>query len=581
MGGFFIIVYIVVVAVLIARYIKKKENEQRETLSVRRNLNSNDSDKEQVSHLDKSHELPYEELLNQSPDEGHLNNEGYCEVDNLQNIDVSTNRFGESIHTILDDLRHDLITKEASNKSSKNVESIIDVSKEIEVIDYKPTYNKYQYKQEQYDYSWGLGTEYKKKLELSNIEVKYLNALIDTTNKFNSIEYCKVELIKMFCKIVKELDLFFVDNGTLYDDEVKAVAEIEIPKRYRYRKGSKNYQYELKNFDNTIKQLIYKTCENRLREHFNIGRKTDLGFYISSLEAMSYFEEKFMPCIDSVIKKYLDNELLSIDHASERELNMYSRARWKAILKSYLESELIEKPSEFYEHVVLLGELNKDNPSVENIFFDASKAIAKIDKVIALKLYVYYVYYDMKSVYFDNKQLTKTVQRSLFVDEEQKADFEKIVNDFIVHKKLDVALEAIDGFYKAKKKRIKLNASKIAEVKDRHSNTVNVLNEYLQDDDEVVLEIDVPEDIHKEDVSVNDNVSLSKKELEFIMLFPKSGFVLSTNDAELFAKNNGLFKSALLDNINEACYELLDDVLLEEDDEQIYLNEEYYNIITT
>ncbi len=49
----------------------------------------------------------------------------------------------------------------------------------------------YQNYNTDYDY-WKLGGKYKDKLKLEGNEVKLLNSLIDTDNKFNSIEFCAV-----------------------------------------------------------------------------------------------------------------------------------------------------------------------------------------------------------------------------------------------------------------------------------------------------------------------------------------------------------------------------------------------------
>jgi hypothetical protein len=45
---------------------------------------------------------------------------------------------------------------------------------------------------------------------------------------------------------------------------------------------------------------------------------------------------------------------------------------------------------------------------------------------------------------------------------------------------------------------------------------------------------------------------------------------------ETFAKSKGVFKNQLIESINEICYEILDDVLIEEEDEFYTINPDYY-----
>jgi hypothetical protein len=48
---------------------------------------------------------------------------------------------------------------------------------------------------------------------------------------------------------------------------------------------------------------------------------------------------------------------------------------------------------------------------------------------------------------------------------------------------------------------------------------------------------------------------------------------------ETFAKSNSVMKNQLVESINELCYELLDDVLIEEDDEYYTIDPRYYQKI--
>jgi predicted ATP-binding protein involved in virulence len=72
---------------------------------------------------------------------------------------------------------------------------------------------------------------------------------------------------------------------------------------------------------------------------------------------------------------------------------------------------------------------------------------------------------------------------------------------------------------------------------------------------------------------------LSEIQVETLNLFSKRGFTLSINEFDIFVKSRGVFKNSLLDSINEIYFDLLDDVLIEEDEEAITLTETYYSKI--
>ena len=59
-------------------------------------------------------------------------------------------------------------------------------------------------------------------------------------------------------------------------------------------------------------------------------------------------------------------------------------------------------------------------------------------------------------------------------------------------------------------------------------------------------------------------------------IFTKSNFSVPQSDLEKFAKSKGVFKNQLVENINETCYDVLDDVLIEEEEEYYNINPSYY-----
>jgi hypothetical protein len=185
--------------------------------------------------------------------------------------------------------------------------------------------------------------------------------------------------------------------------------------------------------------------------------------------------------------------------------------------------------------------------------------------------------------------LAKTIQKSLFQTNEQLHDFEIIVGELINHKKLEKAVEAVTKIYAVKRKRIQLDTTSIKEVQQQHSITVELLNEYLKDeheegssikvqettDEEIMIEI-----VKKVDIVPNSgylcDITFTQIHTTALDFFVKSNFSVAQNEMETFAKSKGVFKNQLIESINDICYEILDDVLIEEEDEYYTINENYY-----
>jgi hypothetical protein len=74
-------------------------------------------------------------------------------------------------------------------------------------------------------------------------------------------------------------------------------------------------------------------------------------------------------------------------------------------------------------------------------------------------------------------------------------------------------------------------------------------------------------------------VDLAPVQIRLLELFAKNNFTAPQTEIEDFARRNGAFKNQVIESVNEACYEFLDDVLIEEDEDLYIVNEEYCRMI--
>jgi hypothetical protein len=130
----------------------------------------------------------------------------------------------------------------------------------------------------------------------------------------------------------------------------------------------------------------------------------------------------------------------------------------------------------------------------------------------------------------------------------------------------------------------------IKEVNQKDANAVEVLNEYLkdeyEDDNRTIksqeinndeIKIEVYNKIETPRISIySSEVKFTPVQMETIELFFKNSFSISMSVFESFARVKGIFKNQLIESINESCFEKLDDILIEEDDDFYIINEESY-----
>jgi hypothetical protein len=436
-----------------------------------------------------------------------------------------------------------------------------------------------------------LGDKYKDELKLNKKQVEILNKLIDTDNKFNSIRFCAINLIELLFDCLNHLEECLGSDE--YNKVKTEVLDAEARKYYRYKQGSNNYKRILLELIDNYNQCVYKTCENELRDFLNVGRKTELTYYLRSKESLDTFNTKIAIILIPFIKEKLA-AINDIDIESEIKINNYNRGRYKSILEK-LKSEFYENDIDsFKQKIIDLETRNVGNPYLENIYYEASKFIAKYNKQVALEFYIKYIYHDLKSPNFDNKQLTKTIQRSLFKTTEQLQNFEAIINDLIKDQNLDKALLTVSTIYEPKRKKIELDRNTIHEVQQQHSGTVELLNEYLRDEfdeNNSITEIDLNIDaVQIEIVPTKGNapasaflseLNLNEIQISALELFVKNNFSIPQIEIADFAKSKGVFKNQLIESINETCFEILDDILIEEEDDYYTINQEYFTKISS
>lgn len=433
-----------------------------------------------------------------------------------------------------------------------------------------------------------IGEKYSRKLNLNTQQAQILDTLSFAGNVFNEIEYCKIQILKQFLRAVDHLYTQCIPVNKSYPTVVDELSEIIVCLKYNYRKESLNYRYTYQSVQSEIFNHILKLCENNVRECYGIKRKINTDFNYNHPDILHQYNRKIVSKLEIFLTENR-HLILDADVRTNIILNENNTNRWKDkfdVLKEEYSNALA-----FEREIFRLADVNIKNPSVEVIFFEASKFIADHDQKCALRFYIHYLEKDLQSQKFDNKQLAKNIQKNLFSTQEQLYDFERILSDFIADRNLETAIEKANKLYEPKRKKIIIDAESIENVKRQHSGTVALLEEYLKDDyEDEASSIKAQWVNNTNELTINlmhqntefqhskyvDELNLTDIQKEILDLFEKQSFTVLQSEFEILIKSKNLFMGSTIDSVNESCFEILDDILIEEEDDYFTINTDYY-----
>ncbi|HWB91244.1 MAG TPA: tellurite resistance TerB C-terminal domain-containing protein [Puia sp.] len=483
-----------------------------------------------------------------------------------------------------------------------------------------------------YQSAWSsLGKRNKKKVPMTEDEASMLDQLYYSSAFFNE-PFCQSVILTLFLALHRALDKEFWSTTPSLDDRLDHVARLVCITQDDHFQNNNPDVYTLRYRKNDILQLLMKLCENAVREQYDYKRRLQiLPFYNSASDPRVH------EALENLLLTPAARQLESLtqvipvpDDKGETALNTLSPTRWKQKFEAIKSAYTQSKDAKAYKtEVIRLGRLNKKNPSVEHIYFEAAKFIGKEDKILGLTLYCYYVYSDQQSAKIDDKQLPKTLLKALLTNPNQETEFTNILTDLKTKKDLKATLTALPEIYAIKRKKIELDSTIIREAEHALDDTVELLNEYLADEDLSTIEEtaaykaqsgptgaadpeeDEPVDGQLETLGVPQSdtspilqppvavatqlpvasdvqtttsrylsiISLNLAQIALLDIFEKQGFSIKTEDLDTFAREHKTFKNQLVNSLNEAFFETLDDSIIEEEDDQYTINKDYFKRI--
>jgi len=440
-----------------------------------------------------------------------------------------------------------------------------------------------------------LGWKYIGKLNLNEQETKWLNKFDKPSNAFILEEACLIATCKQYILILNKLnEILKTKKGSIEAEVYYFIKKIKKFRGLRSRYYSEwNDDILTRDVDSAFFLAIFRRVENSVRVYFDSRKATTQTKFTYYKKCTQKYEQRIGSIVDELIEKFKD-KIEPPDEATEIKLNISNSHRWKIKYKRLLENFEVDKKDEFYQNISILASQNLKNQNLKNLFFEASKFIAKHDQVQSLKYYVQYFHSGIKYKNFKEKGFTKTLVKILFKTEEQKNKFSKIQYDlFNKITDIDEALLEVPKIYIKERKKIKLSANEIQKIEKKHVGTVELLNEYLEDDAKPEIQQKADKKPKEQTKKKAKKTTIAKSEsiyiagLEFneiqgklIAKIVENSFSIDQDEVAKIALENNLFKNQLIDGINELCAEYLDgEALIEEEEEEYIIEEFVYKMI--
>jgi hypothetical protein len=444
-------------------------------------------------------------------------------------------------------------------------------------------------------------TRYEKQLKLSKSEQKYYDAIYLSGNSFINIGQCGLETLRLYIGSIGILKGQYKLAGTTMDDSFHLILDLIARKENRYHLNSPNYKYTVEK-SNQLYQIILHYCENQLRDIYGHKRKINLVGDYHHKEVIDVITDHLIKHLESG-KQELIKDVPAPLEATIIALNAVNITRWKEHIELTEAHFTSLGKTAFLQQAEQVIMENKDNPSLETLFLELSKFLAPLDKTTCLQYHLRYVLQNAQAKKLVLKPVSKPVQKTVFETATQYQRFEAIVKKLGETMELDTATVAVSAIYTPVRKKILLDTEAIRQVVAEHSETVEVLNEYLKDEEEVLqaqivpllinmssIETEKIEKIEKEKTGIPKTDTLTYKQeviaslnqtgLQLLELFRSNNLRLNAIAINNFCRENSIMKGALIDSVNEQLYELIDDVLIEETaDEGYAISLEYFQML--
>lgn len=415
---------------------------------------------------------------------------------------------------------------------------------------------------------------YKSRLSLNTADTNILETVYLSSNSYVNISSCRNQVILLYIALVKTLSQVYNEKGVTIEAEFLTILDIIARKQHRYHLNSSNYNSFIKQYGIIYLHLL-RYSENILRGHNSYSHKANIDQEFNHIQVKGILQEKIFDYLEPVIPRLLEH-LEPIDIQAEVELNSLNPTRWRNHI-----AQINPNLSDTFKEYQNLARLNYKNTSLDLLLFEIVRLTAPVKKETAIAYYFRHVYQTKVNKSREFKSLTGVIQKQLFKSPSELLRFNTRLQEFLVTTDLESTLEFAINFYKPVRKKILLDTEIVLQVEQAGNHIAERLSYYLEDEEQFGDLKSLPrKDLKVE--ALTDNIYCIKLNLmsfRLLKLFENNHFEMSEEEIIQFCKNEGTNSGVVINTINESCFDLIDDLLIELNQNTYIINPELYQQI--
>jgi hypothetical protein len=400
-------------------------------------------------------------------------------------------------------------------------------------------------------------------LRLTSSQQRTLDGINLRPNKFTQNDQCFRAVIALFFSVLNEMRGRCLSEGEELGKKIVKSGKLFIHQRTQIGPGTYQYESKIQSYQNTLLVDILYHCENKVRLLYYFPIRLHTESTILNPEITEFYQDWLYPLIEETITQKCE-EIPKPTKQTEISLNLTDKKRWKTKLLFLLE----EEPNRIQEitWVKNYGELVPHNKQAEYYLY-LFQQLALTHPVLALEYYLNYRIANLLDTNSKAKPIPKNYSKKIFAHAEQNQAFNQILDTIKSTKQLPESIAAMKELFKPNRKTIELNKSHIQHIQTEHSETITLLNKYLYEE-ELETEVNHPQEIQPKleailCTTLPSQIQLSPLQEEVIQIINDNNNCLPETQVENFVRLRGSFIHVVIESINEACYEILEENLIE------------------
>jgi len=441
-------------------------------------------------------------------------------------------------------------------------------------------------------FQWRFSDKYGEKLELTNEEADVLDFINGKYGSYSYVEVIRLKEVALFRSVIQALEQIYQQQNTTVRKVFEKTArsfKLPHPANSYYAAENRMADTEQKIFE--IYNVIFRIGKKLLNQQYKIKGEVDPFNSLEHSSGKRQLEQDILPVVEPVIQEEL-KKLPPFSVAEEQLVNRSYTTRWKEYHEE-IKDRCGEDLDCYLKETEELVKRNATNPGIRLLLFDLAKLLSPGDPTGALKMYLRYIRVCREHPECILKPLPKYIAKKIFKTEGSEERFGQLLEQYKKDGNWENAWANVATVLMPPRKTLGLDREAIRKAETLHSGTVELLNQVLTDEhpEEVPVVVTglLPEQSEGPVIpglqppepmaETGSHPLLDETQVKLLRLFEENNLSLPVKELDVFARSAGVFAAPFVEKINDIYYEVLDDLLIEEEEDAWTISEEYFDVI--